>query len=128
MAARLEGTVLIPALYPVVPYRHPDVRSLESRADAQLLIGLALIHHLAVAKGVPLPLIAECLARLGPELVVEFVPPEDARAAALLRDRLGQSNAYDRATFIEAFARYWTTVEEIPLAESVRSLFVMRRR
>jgi hypothetical protein len=52
-------------------------------------LALALVHHLAIGNNVPLPMVSDLFARLGRQLIVEFVPKSDPRVAAMptLEDR-----------------------------------------
>ena len=50
---------------------------LEARGPADALLALALVHHLAIGRNVPLPRIAAWMARLGRSAIVEFVPKDD---------------------------------------------------
>jgi hypothetical protein len=100
------------------------------RAQADLVLALALIHHLAIARHVPYTLIAELFARLGPHLVVEHVPPEDPMAARLLRARVGfasRGTEFGETAFLQAFERHFRVVERSQPIAGGRVLFLMRR-
>jgi hypothetical protein len=100
------------------------------RAQADLVLALALIHHLAIARHVPYTLIAELFARLGPHLIVEHVPPNDPMAARLLRARVGfasRGTEFGEAAFLRAFARHFRIVERSQAIAGGRVLFLMRR-
>jgi hypothetical protein len=102
--------------------------SLEERGPADLVLALALIHHLAIANNVPLPLVIDQLARLGRAAVVEFVPKEDAKVQALLRDREDIFEDYNRSSFETAAATRFTIVNREGLADSGRTLYLLERR
>ncbi len=78
--------------------------SLLARADADVILALALVHHLAIGANVPLPMIASLFARLAPQAVVEFVPKEDAMVQRLLASRRDVFPGYTVEGFREAFA------------------------
>ncbi|NHW87519.1 methyltransferase, partial [Escherichia coli] len=64
--------------------------SFAARADADTVLALALVHHLAIGRNVPLPEVVACLAGFtapGGRLVVEFVHPDDPMAARLLANK-----------------------------------------
>ncbi len=61
--------------------------SLEDRGPADVVMALALVHHLAIGNNVPLPSIMDHLARLGRWAIVEFVPKGDQKVETLLRSR-----------------------------------------
>lgn len=102
--------------------------SLVERADADLLLALALVHHLAIGRNVPLPMIAAFLAELGPALVVEWVPREDPMVGRLLAGRRDIFDGYHEAGFRAAFeGAGWRVEERVPVASSPRVLYRMRR-
>ena len=61
--------------------------SLFDRAEGATLLALALVHHLAIGRNVPLPMLSETLARLGDQLIIEWVPKEDPMVRRLLASR-----------------------------------------
>lgn len=62
-------------------------KGLSERAPADALLALALVHHLAIAKNVPLDYVVEWLVGLARQGVVEFVPKCDPMVQRLLRFR-----------------------------------------
>ncbi len=98
------------------------------RVDADVIIALALVHHLAIGSNVPLPMIAALFARLAPHAIVEFVPKEDAMVRRLLASRRDIFPAYSIDGFRDAFSRYFEIVAETPLEDSLRTVFHFRRR
>ena len=61
-------------------------------------MALALIHHLAIGRNVPLPDLVAWFASFEADLVIEFVAPGDAMVEQLLRnwDELDFGYAQDR--------------------------------
>ncbi len=75
---------------PAQGWRHHERRSLLQRTDqAEALLALAITHHLAIGRSIPLAQIAAWLTALAPCGLVEFVPRGDPRTDDLLalRDR-----------------------------------------
>jgi SAM-dependent methyltransferase len=101
---------------------------LDARPEADLLLALALIHHLRIAANVPLERIAEYLARLGRALLIEWVPRQDPKVNELLRSRPDTFHDYDEEAFFGAFARYFDTEQTTPLPGSGRILYLLRRK
>lgn len=102
--------------------------SLTDRADADVVMALALVHHLAIARNVPLPLVAAFLARLGTELILEFVPKDDPMVRRLLATRRDVFHDYSVEGLRSAFALHYEVIEEVPVADSARVIYRMRRR
>ncbi|MDH3531767.1 MAG: class I SAM-dependent methyltransferase, partial [Gammaproteobacteria bacterium] len=71
-----------------------------SRANADALLALAFVHHLAIGKNVPLPAIVAWLLSLAPDGIVEFVPKSDPMVQELLRLREDIFDEYDLDHFV----------------------------
>lgn len=97
-------------------------------ADADVILALALIHHLALGANVPLPMIASLFARLAPHAIVEFVPRQDPMAQRLLAARRDVFSAYSIEGFRRAFDPWFEIVGERPITGTVRTIFELRRR
>lgn len=102
--------------------------SLADRGPADVLLVLALVHHVAIGRNVPLGAISRMLARLGRWLVIEFVPKDDPQVVRLLRWREDVFADYTEERFREAFARDFACVSRVALPDSGRSVYLMRRR
>jgi len=98
--------------------------SLASRGPADLILALALIHHLVFSSCIPLPRIAEWLSQLGQNLLVEFIPPTDPMVKKLVMNRRGEHLPYDLDRFRSSFSKYFSFLEEAPL-ENGRILFFL---
>ena len=113
---------------PALGWDHDERASLADRGPADLVLALALVHHLAISNNVPLDRVARFLARVGRALVIEFVPKSDSQVQRLLATRADVFPDYTRAGFEGAFAAYFETVESRPVEDSERVLYLMRRR
>lgn len=102
--------------------------SLAERSNADCLLALALIHHLAISNNVPLPSIAEYFAQLAEWLVIEFVPKSDKQVQKLLRTREDIFEGYSQAGFEASFGETYEIVKSSPLRQSERVLYLMRRK
>jgi hypothetical protein len=103
-------------------------RSLIERADADLVLALALVHHIAISRNVPLPMLLDLFAHLAPWAIVEFVPKEDPMVRRLLASRRDVFDDYTIDGFRAAAAGRFELVAEEGIAESPRTLFLLRRR
>jgi SAM-dependent methyltransferase len=122
----LLGDIADPS--PAIGWANEERASLLERADADAVVALALVHHLAIGRNVPLPMIGSLMARLAPNVVVEFVPKEDPMVQRLLAAREDIFPDYGRDGFRAAFSRDFEVLEEAPIEESGRILFRLQRR
>jgi ribosomal protein L11 methylase PrmA len=113
---------------PALGWAGRERRSLLDRADADAILALALVHHLAISRNVPLPMLVDLFAELAPMAIVEFVPKDDPMVQRLLATRRDVFPDYDLDGFRAAAATRFDVLSEEPIAESPRVLFLLRRR
>jgi hypothetical protein len=103
-------------------------RSFFDRGEPDVLMALALVHHLAIGNNVSLEGIAELFARIAPRAIVEFVPKEDPMTQRLLAARPDIFDRYTIDGFRDAFGGQFRITRESPIADSPRTLFLLERR
>jgi hypothetical protein len=103
-------------------------RSFLDRGAPDVLLALALVHHLAIGNNVPLPGVAALFARIAGRAVVEFVPKEDPMTRRLLAARRDIFDGYSIDGFREAFGERFRILRESPITDSPRTLFLLERR
>jgi len=101
---------------------------IDTRARADAVMALALIHHLAISNNVPLGMIAEYFGRFAPFLIVEFVPKQDSQVQKLLATRKDVFPDYTETGFEQAFGEHFEMVKRGPIAGSERSLYLFKRK
>ncbi len=82
------------------------------RGPADAILALAFVHHLAIAKNLPLPRIARWLCGMARAGVVEFVPKQDSMVQTMLRLREDIFPDYDLERFLDCLGAH-ATVERI---------------
>jgi hypothetical protein len=112
---------------PGIGWAGRERRSLLGRASADVTLSLALVHHLAISRNVPLAMFIDLLADLAPNAIVEFVPKEDAMVRRLLAARRDVFPDYTLDGFRAAALTRFTIAAESPIADSGRTLFLLRR-
>ena len=113
---------------PALGWAHAERRSLLQRGPADVAMALALVHHLAIGNNVPLPRVAELMAQCGRRVIIEFVPKPDPMVQQLLAGRRDVFDGYTIEGFRAAFDASFTTLDEAPVADSLRTLFLLERR
>jgi len=135
---RAKATDLLPLLLdltnpsPAQGWAHAERSSLRERARAaggpDVVMALAVIHHLAISNNLPLGRVAAFFADLAPQLVIEFVPKSDAKVKTLLATREDVFPDYTEKGFEAAFAPHFEIEASSPIRESRRTLYRMKRR
>jgi hypothetical protein len=111
-----------------IGWNNQERDSFYQRGPADVVMVLALIHHLAIANNVPLTVIANTLSVLGKYIILEFVPKEDSQVKRLLRSRDDIFHDYHLEGFIRAFEEYFSFLKQIPLPGSERTLFLLQSK
>lgn len=99
--------------------------SFYSRNKPDLLMALAIIHHLAISANTPLDSIASLFAGLANNLIIEFVPKEDEKVKILLLNREDIFPDYTKVGFETAFLKYFTIEQQIPSDCNSRVFYLM---
>lgn len=113
---------------PAVGWGLEERRSLLDRCDADVVLGLALIHHLAIGRNVPLPRVAELFATLAPNAIVEWVGRDDPMVGRLLATREDVFDTYTLEGFRSAFGEWFALVDERQIPGTARRIVRMARR
>jgi SAM-dependent methyltransferase len=131
---RADGTTSILPLVldlgnpsPSLGWANAERGSLQDRADADVVLALALVHHLAISRNIPLDRLADFFGRLAPGLIVEFVPKDDPMVQKLLATREDVFPDYTLDGFRAAFGRRFEIAGEALIEGSRRVLFRMKR-
>jgi hypothetical protein len=102
--------------------------SLSDRGPADLVMALALIHHLAISNNLPLNSIAQYFVSLCQWLIIEFVPKEDPQAQKLFFSRKDIFPNYHQKAFEEEFSALFKVEESIRLENTQRILYLLKRK
>ena len=132
-AKRRKETLLLPLVMdltnptPGIGWDLRERTSILERGPADLVMALALIHHLVISNNVPFDHLARFLARLGRWLIIEFVPKDDPQTQKLLAWRKDIFAEYSEQAFEEAFRRFYTIRRASVLPDTGRKLYLMER-
>ena len=110
---------------PARGWRNEERRAFTDRARPDLVLALALVHHLAIAANVPLAEVVSWFRSLGATLVVEFVEPHDPMAAQLLGNKpAGLFAGYRIDVFEKLLEEQFTITRREALPGGSRTLYV----
>lgn len=102
--------------------------SLVERADADVILALALVHHLGIGRNVPLAMVMELFADLAPQAIVEWVPRGDPMVDVLLASREDVFTDYTTEGFEAAVATRFEVRSRTPIPGSPRVMYHLVRR
>jgi SAM-dependent methyltransferase len=116
---------------PSVGWRNAECSSFLDRASGtfDVVLMLAVIHHMLVSERIPLSQILELAAELTNRfLVIEFVAPNDPMFRVLTRGREHLHEDLTLELFEQTASRFFEIVRSQRLGESKRWIYLMRRR
>jgi ribosomal protein L11 methylase PrmA len=100
---------------------------LPDRIQVDIVMALAVVHHLAISNNLPLGHIAQYFASFGPWLIIEFVPKSDSQTQKLLASREDIYPSYTREGFEEAFSKVYKIHDYKEITGTERILYNMKR-
>ena len=112
---------------PAIGWANQERDSFGARGPADMVLALAVIHHLAISNNVPLPQLADFFAETGRWIVIEFVPKADSQVQKLLSSRKDIFPQYTREGFESAFGMLFKIHQAVDIRESERVLYLMQR-
>ncbi len=101
-------------------------QAFDKRKDPDLVLCLALIHHIRMSANVPNILFLKWLRSLNSDVVLEFVNREDEMVVKLLTNKKEQYADYDIEQFIREAELFFTIENREPLKDGKRELFFLK--
>ena len=106
-----------------------EFSSIYTRAKSQMVMGLAIVHHLHITSQLSLAQIAELFAMFSTQyLIVEFIPITDNKVQFLIKDKKINLMDYDEIQFHKALSNWFTIQESISLKDTDRSLHLLEKK
>ena len=112
---------------PALGFDQRERLSFEQRFRVDFVLALALIHHLALTKNLPLQDIAAYFHSVAPLLLIEFVPKSDDKVKEMLAGRKDIFPDYTIDNFEQQFSEYYTIINKQMIPGTERVLFLMKR-
>ena len=110
---------------PGIGWANKERDSLIDRGPTDCVLALAIIHHLAISNNLPFLKIAEFLAQICQNLIIEFVPKDDSQVQRLLQNREDIFPNYKQEIFEKEFLEYFQIQETIKIKGTLRTLYLM---
>jgi SAM-dependent methyltransferase len=113
---------------PAAGWAYGEQATFDARIQADWSVWLAVIHHLAIHNGIRLDEVVRRIAATSPQLIVEFVAPEDAMVRALLTERGIERPDYTEQAFQAlCAANGLETLDKCDITPT-RALYLLKRR
>ncbi len=111
---------------PALGWAHQERKALVERGPVDMVLALALIHHLAISNNLPFEKIAKFLEKICKYLIIEFIPKSDSQVAKLLKSREDIFNDYNIISFESVFAQCFEILKKHAIPGSGRIVYLMR--
>jgi hypothetical protein len=108
---------------PALGWRCSERKSLDERTKPELVLCLALIHHLVITYNIPVRNVMEWLASFKSELVIEMLTKEDDMVKKVLTNKVDQYDDFTIEYFEQAASKYFTVGEKLEVMAGKRFLY-----
>lgn len=109
-------------------WRNRERTALSQRNTPDMVMCLALVHHVVISANVPMSEFIEWLASITPRLIIEYVSRDDDKVRTLLLNREDKYGDYSKASLEQELARYFRVDQVIPLRNGKRRIYACSRR
>lgn len=113
---------------PAIGWANKERMSFMEKGGADVVMALAIIHHLSISNNLPFKKTAEFFSKIAKNLIIEFVPKTDSKVKILLSTREDIFPDYDEKHFEETYREYFDITEKIKISGSERTMYLMRKK
>jgi len=105
-------------------WRNRERTDLQTRSRPDLVLCLALIHHVVITANIPLAEFIEWLAGLTDKLVIEYVSRNDDKVKILLRNKEDKYQDYSRESLESNLGRHFEIARQQDVNNGNRTLYL----
>ena len=114
---------------PGLGWANEEKNSLLERLKGDMVMSLALIHHLCLSRNIPLHFIAKLFSNLSSRyLIVEFIPKTDPKAMILLQNKKDSFKHYSEDELINSFSVYFKLIQVQDCEASTRKMYLWEKK
>lgn len=113
---------------PAIGWANTERESFWQRINVDLIMALALVHHLCISGNISFPMLAELLKNKCRYLVIEFVPKSDPKVQQLLSYRKDVFEEYTEPNFEKAFSNHFMIIKKDTVTSTNRVLYLMKNK
>jgi len=107
-------------------WRGRERKSFEHRARPDLILCLALIHHMVISANIPLRDFLEWIREFDARVILEFVGPDDEMTLQLLRNRRTIHPDYTQEHFEAVAESMFDILDSAPLKNGRRRIYLLQ--
>lgn len=110
----------ITSLSPACGLLDQEFAAFTARIKPTAVICQAVLHHVVITQGTPMPLAIEALARFGAPLQIEFATEDDEKVRILLSQIPNWSGTYSTQEFLRCMRARFRSVAEVGTTSATR--------
>jgi SAM-dependent methyltransferase len=107
-------------------WRGRERKSFDDRGKPDLILCLALIHHMVITANIPMQDFLQWIRSFDAAVVLEFVGPEDEMTLRLLKNKRSKHPDYTLARFESIAAAMFDIADKTPLKEGRRHIYFLQ--
>lgn len=111
---------------PSVGWRHRERPCLEDRSHPDLVLSLALIHHLVIGSNLRLSDVLDWLRSLQAGVVFEWVDRRDPMVVQMLKNRRDIFSDYQEEHLLEELTKRFRILRKVQLPSETRRLYLLQ--
>ncbi|MFI5221757.1 MAG: SAM-dependent methyltransferase [Bacteroidia bacterium] len=108
---------------PSIGWNNTERNSFFKRSKSELVLALAVVHHLAIGKNISFEMTAQLFSSIGNSLVIEFVPKSDEKMKQMLQNRKDIFTSYNEENFERVFGKYFQLVSKNKISKTGRIIY-----
>jgi hypothetical protein len=108
---------------PNLGWRNMERKRIDERGRPELVLALALIHHVVIGGNIPMAEFVQWLRDLGGDVVIEFVTRKDPMVVTLLRNKEDHYADYNEDVFERELGARFRIVKRQPLGSGTRIMY-----
>ena len=113
---------------PGIGWVNKERESLLKRLKADVVLALAVIHHLIIGKNISLHQAAALFSSMGKYLIIEFVPKADPKVVEMLKNREDIFHEYNEQHFESCFSASFIFLKKEVIESSGRVIYLMQNK
>jgi len=112
---------------PAIGWQLKERKTLLQRGRPDLILALAVIHHLVISANIPTAEVISYFAEQSDSLLIEFVTKEDVMVKKLLLNKEDIYIDYEQENFEKELKKYYTKIQSEVLESETRILYYCQK-
>jgi hypothetical protein len=113
---------------PAIGFNNKERSSFHERIKTELVVALAVIHHLVIGKNITLEMLAGYFGDICSKLIIEWVPREDEKVEQMLASRKDVFGEYTEDVFIKQFTKHFNIDKKAAIPGTKRVLYFLLKK